>query len=478
MKRVLVVGGGLTGLSAAVFLARAGVPVVVAERRSGTSAHPRARGLNVRTMEIFREAGLEKSVRDTDSARKLLANNGMAMRSSLAGTEKAPLRRDTGRTDEVAIASPTGWCLCDQDEVEPLLLTRARELGADVRFDTEVTALAEDADGVVATFGDGSTLRADYVIAADGARSPVRESLGVGCSGPGTLGHSASIHFRADLRTALGDQRFVLCYVDNPVVRGVLAPVDNAVRWLLHVPYFPERGESFETFDDARCAALVRAAAGVPGLAVELLQVLSWESAAWVADTFRAGRVFLAGDAAHVMPPSGAFGSNTGIQDVHNLAWRLAAVLRDGAGPAVLDAYDTERRAVARATVEQAVLRSKQRPRVGRAESAVETPFVPDAVVQLGYRYGEPGWATELTGEVGTRAPHVVVDGQSTLDLSDGGFVLLATDDTWLGRGPRTVLVDDAVATAFRLAAGGAVLLRPDGFVAWRSDSGLPLPRC
>lgn len=505
---VLVVGGGLVGLSAAVFLAGQGVDVVLAERRPGTSIHPRARGLNIRTMELYREAGLEQSIRDTASARTLAGNNGICVLESLTGAELAPFRpgHGTGRTDGVDLPSPTGWCLCDQDEVEPLLAARARELGADLRFATELTDLTEDEDGVLAHLrgADGDVvLRADYVIAADGVGGGLRERAGIGVSGPGTLGHTKSVYFRADLRAALGDRRFVLCYLNNAEVRGVLAPVDNAFRWLLHVPCFPGR-DGDEEFGDARCTELVRAATGIADLDVELLQVLSWESAGRVAERFRSGRLFLAGDAAHVMPPSGAFGSNTGIQDAHNLAWRLALVLQGKAAPALLDAYDAERRPVAEATVAQAVLRSKERPRLGREAAAIdETAIMSDQVVQLGYRYPTSGestvddvWTPSQTGEPGTRAPHVWLGSGpgrvSTLDVADGAFALLvaAPDRGWAeaadllrkrdGLPVRPVVIggehgladdEDRFAAAFGLEPGGAVLVRPDGFVAWRSET-------
>jgi putative polyketide hydroxylase len=280
--------------------------------------------------------------------------------------------------------------------------------------------------------------------------------------------------------------------------------VDNAFRWLLHVPWFPDRdGDGTDYFDDAGCRRLVRAAAGIADLDVELLQVLDWESAGRVADRFAAGRLFLAGDAAHVMPPSGAFGSNTGIQDAHNLAWRLAMVLHGKASPALLDGYDAERRPVAEATVAQAVLRSKERPRLGRDAAAVdEAAVMPDPVVQLGYRYPATGassvdstWVMSQSGAPGTRAPHVWLGAASgrlsTLDLARGGFALVvaAPDAGWAeaaerlreqdGLDVRFFVVggehglmdkDGGFVAAFGLEPGGAVLLRPDGFVAWRAE--------
>lgn len=482
---VLVVGGGLVGLSAAVFLAHQGVDVVLVERRATTSVHPKARGLNVRTMELYRSVGLEQSIRSTSSARTLADNSGIYVLESLVGKQLAPFREAymSDTSDDLRAISPTGWCLCDQDEVEPLLADKARELGADLRFGTELVDLTDDG---VASLADGESLRADYVIAADGAHSRLRERWGITTSGPGSLGRTVSVYFNADLRDALGNRRFILSYLNNDQVRAVLAPVDNAFRWLLHVPFFIDKGQSFADFDPARCVQLVRAAAGIDDLEVELLQVLEWESAGRVADRYTHGRGFLVGDAAHVMPPSGAFGSNTGIQDAHNLAWRLALVVQGIADASLLDGYEAERRPVAVGTVEQAVLRAKDRPRVGRdQEPDVATAIVPDQTVQLGYRYSADSlWASELRGEVGTRAPHVWLGHGSrklsTMDLQ--GFVLISTDPArqWPATfdgfplhhvviGDDYLDVDGCFLEAYGLQEGGAVVLRPDGFVAWRS---------
>jgi putative polyketide hydroxylase len=453
---VFVVGGGLVGLSAAVFLAHRGVEVVLAERRPTTSLHPKARGLNIRTMELYRQVGLEDAIRGTDSAGKLAANNGFAVLESLSGRELAPFRQEY--MSGGAELSPTGWCLCDQDEVEPLLAKRAVELGADIRFGTEVLDLTEDETGVTATLPTGE-VRADHVIVADGAHSRLRERWGITSSGPGTLSRTISVYFKADLREALGDRRFILAYVNNAEVRAALAPVDNAHRWLLHVPYFPDKGQSPEQFDEQRCTELVRAAAGIPDLDVEIVQVLEWEAAGRVADTYRHGRAFLAGDAAHVMPPSGAFGSNTGIQDVHNLAWRLALVAK-GAGPKLLDGYEAERRPVGISTMRQAVARSKDRPRVGREEEAnAAAAIVPDHLVQLGYAYPE-GDFREPDGRPGGRVPHVWIGDQvSTVDSTE--FVLVSTKEWPAIEGVRRISADPGFAES--------VLIRPDGFVAWTS---------
>jgi putative polyketide hydroxylase len=500
---VVIAGGGLVGLSMAAFLGWHGVRSILVEQHGGVSPHPRARGTNPRTMELLRGIGLEERVRASESARALTGNAGVIAVESLAGREIGELRQsyhaDSGA--DYSALSPTTWCLCHQDELEPLLRDRAIELGAEIRFDTGLETFEQDADGVRVTVrgrtdGTLTTLSAGYLIGADGVGSTVRHQLGIPMPGPGVLARFLNIQFRADLREALGDRRFIICYTTQAGTRCALLPIDNAHRWLLHV--LDPGGD----LDEQQCIDLVRAAAGVPDLPVRIESVLPWNAAAAVAQRFRDGRVFLVGDAAHVMPPSGAFGTNTGIQDAHNLAWKIAAVGRGVAAPSLLDSYEPERRPVAEATVRQAVLRSKDRPRLVTQEAAPPDPEIqPDPVVIFGYRYPTPtdpgGWQPEPDGAPGSRAPHIWLsteDGQlSTLDLFGRTFVLLTGDR---GTGWADVLSTHSTVpvraytvhstsgpAGLRDPAGvfgpshgvgstGAVLVRPDGVVCWRASSG------
>ncbi|MGO4426331.1 FAD-dependent monooxygenase, partial [Streptomyces sp. MCAF7] len=235
--------------------------------------------------------------------------------------------------------SPSGWCLCSQNDLEPVLLRTAQELGGELRFSTELISFEQDADGVTAVVqhresGRTSVVRADYLIAADGPRSSVRRRLGIGQTGRGELFHNVSITFRAKrLADVVGDRRFIACYLTNPAADGALLPVDNAEQWVFHAPWHPETGEALEDFTDERCAEHIRKATGVLDMEVEITGKAPWHAAERVAERYRDGRIFLAGDSAHEMSPTGAFGSNTGIQDAHNLAWKLAAVLGGWAGP-------------------------------------------------------------------------------------------------------------------------------------------------
>ncbi|GLW52269.1 FAD-dependent oxidoreductase [Kitasatospora phosalacinea] len=524
---VLITGGSLVGLSASLFLGRLGVPHLLVERHAETSRHPRGRGNNLRTMELFRVAGVEDDVRAAASV--LADNHGILQAETLSGGEQEWLFREIDPGGGLARFSPSGWCLCSQNDLEPVLLRHAARRG-DLRFNTELVSFEQDADGVTALLRDRATgeereVRADYLIAADGPRSPVRERLGIGQSGRGDLFHNVSVTFRAKrLAEVVGDRLFIACYLTDPAGAGALLPVDNREQWVFHLPWHPERGERVEDFTDARCTAHIRAAAGVPDLDVEITGRAPWHAAERVADRYSAGRVLLCGDSAHEMPPTGAFGSNTGIQDAHNLAWKLAAVLAGWGGPRLLESYGAERRPVAVQTAARAAARSVEHQHPGFDAAPVGGPRTNVLAVALGYRYPEgalvgadatAGVVPErfaATGEVGTRAPHLWLrdrDGRrlSTLDLFEREPVLLATAAGG-GRWPeaaRTVTgetgvpircllvgeggdlvpepVPDAPAAGPRpagpsgwpavygLREGGAVLVRPDGFVGWRAGS-------
>jgi putative polyketide hydroxylase len=512
---VLIAGGGLGGLSTAVFLARQGVSCLLVEKHPTVSPHPRARGIAPRAMELMRSIGLEQAIRATESGQALASNSGVYAAGSLSDPAPRALREQyvMDIRSDLSGLTPTGWCLCHQDEFEPLLLAKARELGADVRFGTELLSFEQDGDGIRGLLvdkqtGTNWTVRADYLVGADGPESPVRRRLGIALDGTESLGYFLNIHFRADLREQTGDRRFVMCYMFGKGIRGALMPLDNAERWLLHVMFDP-RTDPVESFTPERCEELVRTAAGVPDLAVQILGAKPWESAGRVAEKFRHGRTFLVGDAAHVMPPSGAFGSNTGIQDAHNLAWKLAAVVHGHAGEGLLDSYDPERRAVSAATMEQAVLRSKDRPRMAAEAPPPANPALkPDAVVWFGGRYTsgaviteeatEGVWSARPDGSPGTRAPHVPLlrDGAelSTLDLFGVGLVLLAGPDAtaWLAAagqvagltahrigGDGTDEITDVAgiwSKTFGVTDEGAVLVRPDGVVAWRGPAAVADP--
>ncbi len=509
---VLIAGGGIVGLSASLFLSRQGIRSLLVERHRGTSIHPRARGVNARTMEIYRELGLEEAIRIAGA--ELSPSFGLYTGATLKEViEPIPRRTEpivfpgAALFDEI---SPANGNRVTQDLLEPVLLAEARKRGGDLRFFTELTSFEQDETGVTALIterdsGRQRTIRADYMIAADGANSRIREALDVAVSGSGSLGFLLNILFRADLREFVRDREFSICLIERPEVRGLFTSINNSDRWVFHLSYDPARGERPEDFPPERCKELLRLALGMPEIALEIESILPWESAVRVVDGFQQGRIFLAGDAAHQMPPWGGQGANTGVADAHNLAWKLAAVLKGQAAPALLATYDTERQPIGRLAAEESGLAADERGMLSLQRSAAG--FIHRQFRMLGYGYqytsqaviAEPGSDLApdelgLDGRPGTRAPHAWLEYQgkriSTLDLFGTSFVLLAASNAaaWCEAaravaarlhidlaayrvGPDGDLLDpeNRWQTKAGLSSEDALLVRPDGFVAWRA---------
>ncbi len=496
---VLVVGGSLVGLSAAVFLGWRGVPTVLVETHTGSHPHPRAIGYTPRTMELFRTVGLGALIPQ--------APRGFRLRrckiESLAGrwfeeSEWTPPKPGEAKppappTDD----SPFTGAAIAQDRLEPLLRDRARALGADLRLGTSLVRFEQDADGVTGWLRDRdgreSTLRAAYLIAADGSRSPVREALAIGRKGPGSLQTIRSVLFRAPLEGYLerGISQFE---IEQPDLKAFLTTYGDG-RWVLMFMDDLER-------DDEELRAAIRRAIGRTDLPLEIITTGRWELSALITDRFASGRVFIAGDAAHTLPPTrGGFGANTGIHDVHNLAWKLSAVLSGASRPELLETYDAERRPVAWGRLEQTFVRPDYAKHARGVADGV--PILDEAAMELGQLYRSTaviGAGPELphaatpavwAGQPGTRAPHLWVEKGgarlSTLELFERGWLLLADDDRWraaaalaaekvgidltvLGIGADLQPSDlEGFRKAFGLSAGGASLIRPDGHIGWRS---------
>jgi 2-polyprenyl-6-methoxyphenol hydroxylase-like FAD-dependent oxidoreductase len=519
---VLIVGAGPVGLTASMLLSRLGVPSRLVERHPSTSIHPKARGINIRTMEIFRQCGVEDAVRAAglpqDRVRFII------WAESLAGRElerRTPARMRAG----VARISPLTAALCAQDDLEPVLRRHAEALApGTLHFGAELSGLAEEGDRITATIADGRRVRARWVIAADGARGRVRDLLGIALTGRPFLYRSINVLLRADLTPWTADRPAALYFIERPDLRATFLTINGVNRWGFLVNNLPASAD-VGAYTPERCAALVRQAAGVPDLDVEILGVAPWTAAAQVAERFRGGRVFLAGDAAHHMPPTGGFGLNTGVQDVQNLAWKIAAVVHGWAGAALLDSYDAERRPFGEAITAQALANSSAMGRVASADGTLEAApsgmrARPEFLNEIGMIFGAhyessavvpdgtklPEVANPVTDHVpvarpGSRAPHVWLerDGRrlSTIDLFGRGFVLLAGPDgkAWRdgGRAAATTLgvpleaftvgggdgladVDGSWPAAYGVERDGAVLVRPDGHVGWRRRSSCPDP--
>jgi 2-polyprenyl-6-methoxyphenol hydroxylase-like FAD-dependent oxidoreductase len=517
---VLVVGGSLVGLSLSLFLSRLGVEHLVVERHPGTAIHPRAAMLLQRTIETFRTAGIQDEVLEA-SQKEFEQDGAIVSVESLGGKELDWYFRNVN--DGVEHLSPSPRLFVTQIGLEPVIKQRAAELGARLEYSSEVTSLDASADGVTAVVraresGAERTVRAQYAVAADGAHSPVRERLGIRMTGRGSFSESVTIYFRADCSELIGDRNLSVIYVFHPRQIGFFRfSLDRQSGFLVVNSAADENGvmspRLWDDTSESRCAAWVREALGASDdLAIEVENVQRWNAQADVAERFRAGRVFLAGDATHVMPPTGGYGGNTGVHDAFNLAWKLAFVLDGRGAPGLLDTYEAERQPVARLTVEQAYARY-----VLRLDKSLGTedlaPIVEDALIDLGYRLRSAGIVREPddddadwedprspTGRPGFRAPHVelVRDGSplSTLDLTGTSFVLFTGADggAWVEgaavvaneRGvpldPYRVGADledrsGAFFSSYGIDPTGASLVRPDGHVVWRARTAVEDPR-
>jgi hypothetical protein len=248
------------------------------------------------------------------------------------------------------------------------------------------------------------------VVAADGNRSPVRRRLGIGMRGHGVMSDSITIYSRADedLAPLLAGRNQGVLYVTNPVLRGffrldrsgnagflVVNLIGDIARPEIVAAYPNAPWANVATgITEAKALELLRAAIGVPGMPVTIKDIATWRATADIAERYRDGRVFLAGDAAHVVPPNGGFGGNTGVHDAHNLAWKLAAVLNGTAGPGLLDSYEAERRPVGEFTVEQSYSRYVTRVAPYLGTDGIQ-PVLDDLYLELGYRYASAAIMTE-----------------------------------------------------------------------------------
>lgn len=481
---VLIVGGGPVGLATGIALRRWNVDCTLIERHPSTLPYPKGRGISARTMEIFRQWGIEDDITAaglprTETEHFFIGDTLLA--EDFRRFDRAELGRE-------ATPSPTERLICPQDLVEAVLLQHAQAAGVDIRFSTELVALSNVDGGTSATAQDltsGADLRLDasFVVAADGGRSTVRSLLGVGTSGPGPIGNSLSILVHADLGDRVQDRLATIYKVAHPHESAFFAVVDNDRRWLLMMARDPDT-QPENTFTEEHCLDLVRAAVGDDSVALEFKHRWFFQPTALVADSFRVGRTFLAGDSAHLTTPFGALGMNCGIADAHNLAWKLAGVLHGWADLALLDTYETERRPVAVATVDASILRDSidaGPPRASFAGVTLGYGYDSAAVIADGTSAPEvpdPIHDYEPTARPGHRAPHVWIDHAghriSTLDLFGDGFALLVDRDDVGAIDTDVPLHTHAIPggqwrQAYGIEPGGAVLIRPDGHVAWRA---------
>ena len=492
---VVIAGAGLGGLSTAVFLGLHGVDTLVVERHPGLSTQPKARGQMPATMEALAAAGL--AGRFAAAAPPGRHEMKIVIAESLTGKT---LHSFTEAMPDFSRFSPQPDGLVSQQRAERILADRAVELGVTILFDTELESFEQDRDSVTVRLRDRATgepavTSARYLVAADGHKGTIRAAAGIGVHGRQRAAASSAMFasFDADLRPALDGAAVGLWHLQNAAL-----PYGNATVFTTDEPGRFVIGGGFSVADASpdRLVEHIRVAAGLPGLEVRNFDVAWTSSETWitrVADSFRAGRVLLVGDAAHLMPPTGGQGGNAAVLDGWHLAWKLAAVLAGEAADRLLDSHDAERRPYADQLAEQQYANYVQRIDPGLADESVAEIIDPARglfgyVCPSGAFLPEPGPATRgglfedpahPTARPGARAPHAVLaDGTSTRDRFGRGFVLFTggRDSDWelaaAGLLPQVSLcrLDGAARALYQLPAGGAALVRPDGIIAWRSD--------
>ncbi|HEY4278559.1 MAG TPA: FAD-dependent monooxygenase [Conexibacter sp.] len=350
---VLVIGSGPAGASAALFLSTLGVDHIVVTKYRWTANTPRAHITNQRTVEIFRDLGIEADIKARSTPQRLMGDTVFC--HSLTGEEIGRVRTwgtHPGRQADYTLASPSENCDLPQTLLEPILVGHAAQRGSRIRFDTEYLGLTQDDDGVTVRLrdrlsGHEYTVRAKYVIGADGGRSQVARDVGLTFEGQMDVAGSMNIVFHADLSKKVEHRPSVLYWVLQPgsdiggIGMGLVRMVRPWDEWLIVWGY--DINEPPPELDNAAATQIVHSLIGDDTVPVTIRSTSLWGNNKMYATRYRDGRVFCVGDAVHRHPPSNGLGSNTSIQDSYNLAWKLAYVLRGDAGERLLDSFDAER---------------------------------------------------------------------------------------------------------------------------------------
>jgi len=518
MVPVLIAGGGPVGLALAIELGMAGIACTLVERRDGSISIPKMSGLSIRSMEFNRRWGIAETVQNAGWPKT--HPQGLIYCTSMVGYELAR-HHVPAYVDQKLPYTPEPRVACAQIFYDPILLAKARSLSSvTIRLLTGLDSFTQDADGVSATItdrqtGHSETMRARYLVGCDGADGTVVTALGFGYEGLGLVANSVNVFFRSPAMMKIHDKgwsRFFR-FTDAGGTWGEIIGIDGKELWRLSVL------KADPAFDgDAYLRRLM--GAEVP---YEILSVMAWERRERVAEHYRDGRVFICGDAAHQNSPTGGLGLHTGLADAVDLGWKLIASLQGWGGPALLDAYEAERKPIALLNVHAstdefvlladlpggpeiaeptpagAALRQRWAEAYRAANGARGPTFTEN--LRLGYCYessplcvddGSPAIPLETEAFVpsarpGTRAPHAWIqegglgNKRSTLDLFGKGFVLLRLGaeppetgrltDAAATRGVPFAVVDLPDRKLAELYQRRLVLVRPDGHVAWRSDA-------
>jgi 2-polyprenyl-6-methoxyphenol hydroxylase-like FAD-dependent oxidoreductase len=527
---VLIAGGGPVGLVLAIELGQRGISCLLVEQTDGAVHVPKATQLSTRTMEFCRRWGI------ADEAKRLGwpadQQGDFIYLTSMVGYELARQVVPPRGRQQPLDYSPEGNLQCPQIFFDPLLLRLARaQPTVTIRHHTRLESFTQDAEHVQARIrdlqsGQEETVAASFLVGCDGFDGHVRKALGVKYEGSGVLSFSVTIYFRSRELAEVHDKGWGRFYrlIDETGHWADLISIDGRELWRLTMLDLDPDATDMASFD---VAGYMRRMAGAD-VPYEVLSVLPWKRLELVADRYREGRVFIAGDAAHVASPTGGLGANTGMGDAVDLGWKLAAVLDGWGGPGLLDSYEIERRPVAQAGVRFSSLVYEQEMAL-HGDSAI-TADTPEGAAQrqafgehyrsaprynneraaetvkLGYCYAAspvvcPDGATSEQGTgrfapapvgpdaffvpsagVGARAPHAwLAPGRSTLDLFGNGFVLLrfgptsiAADQLVQAAALRRVPLDVVDVPNREIAAlyeRALVLVRPDGHIAWRGDA-------
>ncbi len=516
--QVLIIGAGPVGMVAALSLARSGIRCVLVDKRLERLDAPKAHAVNARTLEICERLGVSADA--IRAAGASVADGGeVHFVDVLNGTCFGSLPYE--RQDDGALEY-TPWPLVNipQPKFEEFLSLRLTHCqGVSLLRGVNATSLWEVDTGVrakleVAGIDAPLDVQAEYVIAADGAGSPTRNQLGIGMTGPEALQHNMMIHFEADLRALTRAHPGLLYFCLSPDARGAFIGYERNRTWVFMQGYDPGR-QTREDFDDNTCKRLIEAAAGSVIEDLVIKNVSPWTMSAQVADAYRQGRVFLAGDAAHRFPPTGGLGLNTGVADAENVAWKIARVLQGRASPDLLDTYEPERRTIAQINTQQSLTNSAKIMHVFAAVYGpdpartaehyaaicqnLDDPQLREAVeiqrphfdsfnLQLGYRYGACVDPEKI--DISRYTPAFDIgDYLPLVKLVDSPWLLgrLPNDDFALVTGPDgaawandqlavftegiNFVPEDSFHERAGLQANGALLIRPDGHISARWQS-------
>jgi len=516
IEPVLIVGGGPVGLALAGDLGWRGIRCLLIEQTDGSIYQPRMDLVGIRTMEFCRRWGLVSAVEASPYPRDYAQDN--IYLTSLTGYELGRERFPGIGQAKPPPESPQRRERCPQNMFDPILRKfAAAQPSVTLRYRTRLVSFMQDSEAVTATVENAGTgareqISARYIVGCDGARSLVRETLGIGMLGNPVLTYTTNVIFRCPDLLALHDKgkayRHILIGPEG--TWATIVAINGRDQWRFSII----GGSQQREYTTEEIAAAIRRAAG-RDFAFEILSVLPWVRRELVAETYRQGRGFIAGDAAHAMSPTGGFGMNTGIGDAVDLSWKLAAVIEGWGGDTLLDSYAAERQPVGARNVAEASgnlhrmlsvgahpdiaddtpVGAATRARVGREFTEAMRHEWFTLGIHLGYRYegspicwpdGSPPPPNEARTYVpiarpGHRAPHAwLADGRSTLDLFGRGLVLLgfgATADEAMAlleaARARHVPIESVSLAEGHIAALYArrfVLVRPDGHVAWRGD--------